>query len=233
MLKPSLWWISICVPELLAAPCTSRDLEKMNSSLYWLVSYPDRVTSPGSGLPSLNTYVAPKYTDAACAVYWRGAILARIGIDEAGTPKSIILMNSPGLGMDQAVSEALQTWRFSPATKGVQPLPSSAIIEFDFGPPGKTNAASTSNLSKLSAPTVVVKTTPAFPTRTPPRAQKGPVVLEIVVDEQGVPCNIRVRRSIGRAWDERAIQAVQSWRFRPGTMDGHPIATEATVAISF
>jgi TonB family protein len=221
------------VPALLGAPCTSRDLEKVNSSLYWLVSYPDRATGPGSGLPSLNTYVVPKYTEAACAVHWRGAILARIDIDDAGTPKSVTLMSSPGFGIDQAVSDALQGWRFSPATNGGRPVPTSSIIEFDFGHPRKTNAAADTNVGKLSAPTVVVKTAPAFPMGAPARTQQGPVVLRIVVDEQGGPCNIRVGRSIGRAWDERAIQAVQNWRFRPGTMDGHPIAMEATVAISF
>ena len=232
MLKASVW-ISIYVPALLAAPCTNRDLEKLNSSLYWLVSYPDRATDPGSGLPSLTTYVVPKYTEAACAVHWRGAILAKIGIDEAGTPQSIALMNSPGFGIDQAVSDALQAWRFSPATKGGQPVRTSSIIEFDFGHPGKTSAATATNVGKLSAPTVVVKTAPALPMGAPARTQQGPVVLRIVVDEQGGPCNIRVGRSIGPAWDERAIQAVQNWRFRPGTIDGHPMAMEATVAISF
>jgi TonB family protein len=197
----------------------------------WLVSYPDRAIGPDSGLPSLNTYVVPKYTEAACAGHWRGAILARIGIDEWGVPRDIILMISPGLGMDQTVREVLQTWRFSPATKDGKPLPSSSLIEFDLDHPGKTNT--TSNVGKLSAPTVVVKTTPMFPTRAPARTQQGPVVLRIVVDEQGGPCNIRVGRSIGHAWDESAIRAVQNWRFRPGTMDGQAIATEATVAISF
>jgi len=182
----------------------------------------------------LNTYVVPKYTEAACAVHWRGAILAKIGIDEAGTPQSIALMNSPGFGIDQAVSDALRAWRFSPATKGGQPVPTSSIIEFDFGHSGKTNAATATNVGKFSAPTVVIKTAPAFPMgAAPARTQQGPVVLRIVVDEQGEPRNVRVGRSIGPAWDERAIQAVQNWRFRPGTMDGHPIAMEATVAISF
>jgi TonB family protein len=205
----------------------------MNSSLFWLVSYPDRAIGPGSGLPSLNTYVVPKYTEPACAVHWRGTVLVRMDIDEAGAPTRIILVNSPGLGMDQAVSDAVQTWKFSPATKDGQPVPSSSIVEFAFGHTEKTNAAFPSNVGKLSAPTVSVKATPAFPTGAPARTQQGPVVLRIVVDEQGGPCNIRVSRSIGRAWDERAIQAVRNWRFHPGTMNGLPIATEATVAISF
>ena len=208
MLKPSIWWISICVPALLAAPCTSKDLEKLNSSLYWLVSYPDRATGPGSGLPSLNTYVVPKYTEAACAVHWRGTILAKIGIDEAGAPQSIALMNSPGFGIDQSVSDALQAWRFSPATQGGKLVATSSIIEFDFGHPGKTNAATATNVGKLSAPTVAVKTAPAFPMGAPARTQQGPAVLRIVVDEQGGHATSEwADRSVPRGMREQSRQS--------------------------
>ena len=37
----------------------------------------------------------------------------------------------------------------------------------------------------------------------------------------------------GLGLDERAIEAVTRWRFRPGAEDGRPIVTSATVEVGF
>ena len=54
-----------------------------------------------------------------------------------------------------------------------------------------------------------------------------------MVDEKGMPRNIRVVRPLGLGLDEKAIEAVQRWRFKPGMKDGHAVATEATVEVNF
>ncbi len=61
----------------------------------------------------------------------------------------------------------------------------------------------------------------------------GSVLLSIVVDTAGVPRNIRVLRPLGMGLDEKAVEAVQQWRFKPGEKDGHPVATEAHVEVNF
>jgi protein TonB len=62
---------------------------------------------------------------------------------------------------------------------------------------------------------------------------QGEGVLEIVVDETGKPGHIRVRRSLGLGLDEEAIKTVQTWRFKPGTKDGKPVAVLATICLGF
>ncbi len=59
------------------------------------------------------------------------------------------------------------------------------------------------------------------------------MVLAIVVDETGKVTNVRVIRPLGMGLDEKAIEAVTKWRFRPGYKDGKPVPVMANVEVNF
>src|SRR5579883_1708764 len=62
---------------------------------------------------------------------------------------------------------------------------------------------------------------------------QGTVVLYIEVDQDGKPRNIRVRQGLGLGLDEKAIEAVMRWKFRPGKHNGRAITTSAQVEVNF
>jgi len=62
---------------------------------------------------------------------------------------------------------------------------------------------------------------------------QGTVVLSIEVDTTGLPSHIRVVRSLGLGLDERAIQAVAKWKFRPAMSGDHAVPAPAVVEVSF
>jgi TonB family protein len=53
------------------------------------------------------------------------------------------------------------------------------------------------------------------------------------VDSSGNVRNVRVSQSLGLGLDEKAIEAVSHWRFRPAVVDGKPVTTEAVVQVNF
>jgi len=59
------------------------------------------------------------------------------------------------------------------------------------------------------------------------------VELGIIVNAAGQVTSVRVLRSVGLGLDERAIEAVRQWKFRPGTADGKPVSTRAMVEVNF
>jgi TonB family protein len=61
----------------------------------------------------------------------------------------------------------------------------------------------------------------------------GTVALQIDVDPTGRARNIRVVRSAGMGLDEKAIEAVKQWVFRPGTRAGMPVTVSAMVDVLF
>ncbi len=59
------------------------------------------------------------------------------------------------------------------------------------------------------------------------------VVMTMVVDDHGVPAAILVKEPVGFGLDEKAVEAVSAWRFRPGLKDGRPVSVLATVEMNF
>ena len=62
---------------------------------------------------------------------------------------------------------------------------------------------------------------------------QGTVVLQLVVDDQGRPQNLKVLRSLGLGLDQKAIEAVEKWRFKPGMNKGQAVKTRAVVEVNF
>jgi protein TonB len=44
---------------------------------------------------------------------------------------------------------------------------------------------------------------------------------------------VRVARSLGMGLDQKAVEAVEKWKFMPGVKDGVPVAVQVNVEVSF
>jgi TonB family protein len=62
---------------------------------------------------------------------------------------------------------------------------------------------------------------------------QGVCMISIIVDARGYPQNPRVTRSLGMGLDEKALEAVQKYRFKPAMKDGKPVAAMITVEVNF
>jgi TonB family protein len=62
---------------------------------------------------------------------------------------------------------------------------------------------------------------------------QGNVELEILVQTNGSVEVDHVVTSLGHGLDERAIEAVRQWKFRPGTKNGQAVPTRMTVMMTF
>jgi TonB family protein len=62
---------------------------------------------------------------------------------------------------------------------------------------------------------------------------QGTVVLKVTVDANGDVADVKVTKSLGSGLDEKAVDAVRTWKFKPGTEDGTPVRSEIDVEVSF
>jgi TonB family protein len=61
----------------------------------------------------------------------------------------------------------------------------------------------------------------------------GTVQLELTVGTDGLTHEIAVKKPLGYGLDEKALEAVQQWRFDPATEDGKAVSKRITVEVSF
>jgi protein TonB len=74
-----------------------------------------------------------------------------------------------------------------------------------------------------SDPVIISQVDPEFSEEARKAKFQGMCSLNIIVEPDGTPSNIRVLVSLGMGLDEKAIEAVKKWRFRPSMKDGHPV----------
>lgn len=85
----------------------------------------------------------------------------------------------------------------------------------------------------VSAPHALYDPDPEYSDEARRAKYQGNVILSLVVDASGHVRDIRVARSVGMGLDEKAIEAVQKWKFAPGMKDGRPVAVQVSVEVNF
>ncbi len=85
----------------------------------------------------------------------------------------------------------------------------------------------------VTAPTLLYKVEPEYSEEARKAKFQGTVVLYVEVDPSGKAINPRVVRSLGLGLDEKAIEAIKKWKFKPGLKDGKPVTVAATIEVNF
>jgi periplasmic protein TonB len=62
---------------------------------------------------------------------------------------------------------------------------------------------------------------------------QGTVIVQVVVDENGRPRDLKVLQSLGLGLDEQGLKTVEQWRFKPGTKNGKPVPVMIYVHLTF
>jgi protein TonB len=85
----------------------------------------------------------------------------------------------------------------------------------------------------VSDPVPIFKPEPEYSEEARKAKFQGAVLLSIVIDADGKTRDVKILRPLGLGLDEKAIEAVLKWRFRPSQKDGRPVAVTANVEVNF
>jgi len=207
--------------------------------------------------------VAPKYPKAARRAQLQGAVRLSATIAKDGNVKDVtVLEGDPILAsaaMEAVKRWRYEPYIFNDVAVEV---PNTIIVDFkpdghvefsqDIAGPASSNGGSS---NEASAKSVLANTAlpypvyeggsgikPPKPISTPDptyansarKARKqGNVVLGFVVTPEGNTSDIEVCRSLDAALDQKAVEALSRWKFKPATKDGEPVAVHLRVDIAF
>ncbi len=148
--------------------------------------------------------------------------MAKISMPNLGDPKSSAVIPSNGTGSGSGIGSGSGGGVGSGTGPGVGPGEGGGIGGGVF------------RMGKgMTPPRPIYDPEPEFSEEARKAKYQGVCTLEVVVDAMGRPTNIKVVGALGMGLDEKAIEAVKTWRFEPAMKDGHPVAVAVNLEVDF
>jgi len=95
-------------------------------------------------------------------------------------------------------------------------------------------AGPSATASGITAPQPIIKVNPKYPEEAKKAKVQGAVVLELEVDEEGKPRDIKVLETPDPGLAEAAIGAVRQWKFKPAQNSaGRPVRVRTAITVNF
>ncbi len=85
----------------------------------------------------------------------------------------------------------------------------------------------------VSSPELISKVEPEFSEEARKAKFMGVVTVNLIVDTKGMPQNVHILRGVGMGLDEKALEAVRQYRFKPAMENGHPVPVQVNVEVNF
>jgi TonB family protein len=245
-----------CALALLALTCVGLWAEDTESASRQVHQGPDQdgvyYTGPEITSPRLIRTVMALYPGNVQGKELQGMTVMAMIIDANGKPSNIQVLHRHGDFFDQASLAAVMHSAFEPGELAGKPVPvwidvrvvfhsdrspavpQVLIAERDLPPPDELQLEDKHHNPLSYTPPFLIHTVDADfadPFAQHPFVQVA--IVEVLVDEDGLPKEVHVRRGLGFGLDEKAAAAVQRYRFLPATKNGKPIAALKNVTVSF
>ena len=85
----------------------------------------------------------------------------------------------------------------------------------------------------VSAPVLIYAPMSEFSDEARRNKYQGVCMISLIIDVQGTPRNPVVIQPLGEGLDEKALEAIARYKFKPGMKNGRPVATRIVVAVNF
>ncbi|MEO7027975.1 MAG: TonB family protein [Acidobacteriaceae bacterium] len=85
----------------------------------------------------------------------------------------------------------------------------------------------------VRAPSVLYSVEPEFSEEARKAKFSGNVQVYLWVDENGNPSHVKVVRGVGMGLDEKAVEAVRQYKFKPALQNGKPVKVDLYIDVNF
>jgi TonB family protein len=188
----------------------------------------------------------PVYPDDAKKAGVQGIVVLHAIISKAGTVEQLQVVSGPEMLRASAL-DAVRQWTYKPYLLNGQPTEVETTINVNYtlvdpvppaeeqGPqdPGSASLTPRKVGGAVSAPTLAYQVSPQYTDQAKKAKLNGIVLLSLVVDAQGLPQNVRVVRGVGMGLDEKAIEAVKQYKFKPAMENGEPVPVQLNMEVNF
>jgi protein TonB len=148
------------------------------------------------------------------------ASLPRLNLLNIGHPDGLSGPPSPGPGTEGGIGDGVG--------RGVGPNRGPS-----FGDGNDGGFTSFTVGGGVSAPVLISQVLPEYSEAARRARYQGTVVLRTIVRKDGTVEVVRIERGVGFGLDEKAVEAVLRWKFRPGRAGGEPVPVTVNIEVNF
>ena len=170
--------------------------------------------------------VAPAYFDTCEQVPFAGLACGRkVTVLERHGPwlKVSATNESPRFIISTRVSQRADTFVPFDADSGIA----------DLGTPSCPGTTQHTTQHQHPGPRIIYGPDPEYSKEAQQKKISGTVVLSLTVGTDGLPHDIQVEKKLGYGLDEKALEAMRKWKFKPELRDGQPIEKRIHVEMRF
>jgi TonB family protein len=147
------------------------------------------------------------------------SVLVGLVVDTNGLPQDVHVVRGVSEGLDQKAVQAVKQYRFKPAMQGGKPVAVHLNIEVNF---------------RILPPLQILHSAPLeLSDAARQNHATGSIEVAFTVDTDGNPQKVHVVRGVGMGMDEKAVEAIEQYRFQPYVEDGQPVARATTLELKF
>jgi TonB family protein len=208
--------------------------------------------SPGVIAGQRLNFVAPVYPADAKANKIQGAVVLDAIIGKDGAIKDLHILSGPP-ELTTAALEAVRRWTYKPYLLNGDPteVETTITVNFSLSPSPQPEPSPAPNPSALNPqpsapsnqvlhigggvkPPVVIHTAePEYSLQAKDAKFSGNVRVYLQVDTNGHTSHVRVVKGVGMGLDEKAVEAVSQYRFKPATLGGKPVPVDLYIDVNF
>ncbi len=86
----------------------------------------------------------------------------------------------------------------------------------------------------ISAPEIEHRVTAQYTDEARRAHYQGVCLVSLIVNAQGNPVNVHIARSLGMGLDEKALEAIRQYKFRPAMRNGKtPVPVQINIEVDF
>ncbi len=164
--------------------------------------------------PKAPPTIAPKLAVEPTVIVQKDLKLADNKMPDLGMPNSTLVGNSMGNGHGTGIG--------SGNGAGIGP-----------GSGGNTGGGVYHIGGSVMPPALISQVDPEFSEEARKAKFSGNVEVYLWVDENGNPSHVKVVRGVGMGLDEKAVEAVRQYKFRPAKQNGKPVKVDLYVDVNF
>jgi TonB family protein len=199
-----------------------------------------------------DKFVEPVYPPDAKTARIQGSVVLDAVIGKDGMIENLKVVSGPP-ELTRSAVDAVRQWTYKPYLLNGDPVAVETTITVTYALASSAATPAPQSMNS-SAPSAQIATAPGQPTHIGGDVQRpilihqaepeysqqakaakfsGTVRLSLVVEANGRPTHVRVVKGVGMGLDEKAVEAVRQYQFKPATLAGKPVPVDLYVDVNF